>query len=205
MNRTHPLVDAYLDRLSRLLDGASRETRSEVMAGVREHLDVRLPADASLEQVRSVLSELGTPEQIADEAWAAAPDRGSTPISPRLMERAWVPVIVMFVSLLWLVAPAVIVVGSSGDSALALHPAELLALLFVPPAWPVVALFVGISRLWITSEKVVLIAALPALAGWLLILTPLPNVLRTVAGLLGVLIVAWVVVRAGRKGLARAR
>ena len=55
------------------------------------------------------------------------------------------------------------------------------------------------------SEKVALIAALPALAGWLLILTPLPNLLRTVAGLLGVLVVAWVVVRAGRKGLARAR
>ena len=129
----------------------------------------------------------------------------SMPSSPRLMERAWVPVIVMFVSLLWLVAPAVIVVGSSGNLALALHPVELLALLFVPPAWPVVALFVGISRLWMKSEKVALIAALPALAGWLLILTPLPNLVRTVTGLLGVLVVAWVVVRAGRKGLARAR
>ncbi len=205
MNQTHPLVDAYLDRLDRLLDGASRETRAEVMAGVREHLDVRLPGDASPDQVRSVLGELGTPEQIADEAHAAHSDRASTANSPRLMERAWVPVTVMLVSLLWLVAPAVIVVGSSGDSALALHPAELLALLFVPPAWPVVALFVGISRLWIQREKVTMVAAFPALVGWLLILTPLPNVLRTVGSTLGVLIAAWVVVRSGRKGLARVR
>ncbi|OFE14789.1 hypothetical protein BA895_08910 [Humibacillus sp. DSM 29435] len=205
MNQTRPLVDAYLERLHGLLDGAPRETRAEVMAGVREHLDARLPDDASPAQVRSVLGELGTPEHIADEANVAVPDRASAPASPRLMERAWVPVIVMFVSLLWLVAPTVIVVGSSGNSALALHPIELLALLFVPPAWPVVAIMVGISRLWIQSEKVALIATLPMLAGWLLLLSPLPNVLRTVGSLLGVVTAAWVVVRAGRKGLARAR
>ncbi len=205
MNTTHPLVGIYLERLDRLLVRAPSETQAEVMAGIREHLTACLPVDASPDQVRSVLRELGTPEQIADEAYAAVPDQASAPGSPRLMERAWVPVIVMFVSLLWLVAPAVIVVGSSGSSALALHPIELLTLLFVPPAWPVVAILVGISRLWVPREKVAMTATLPILAVWLMLLSPLPNALRTVGSLLGVLVAAWLVVRAGRKGLARAR
>ena len=208
MNETHPLVDAYVDRLEALLDGAAPATRSEVVAGVREHLGASL-ADglATDDDVRRVLAELGTPEQIADEAYAPAPTpaRASAPSTPRLMERAWVPLVVMLLSLLWLVAPAVITVGSLLNSALAMHPVEALFLLVSFPVWPIVACLVGVSRLWTANEKVTLITALPAFVVWLLVLTPLPPVLGTVGGLIGVLVTAWVVVRTGRKGLSRGR
>ncbi len=86
MNQTHPPVVAYLDRLERLLDGASPETRAEVMAGVREHLEARLATDAGPDEVRSVLSELGTPEQITDEAYPPAPTRTTASNTARVME-----------------------------------------------------------------------------------------------------------------------
>lgn len=153
MNATHPLVGAYLDRLESLLQNADAATRNEVVADVREHLAARLPARADDAAVRDALAELGTPEQIADEAYAAAPP--SSPPAPSSPARAWPPVVVMVLATLTAVTMLfVAVVGP--------HPAELALVLVVPPAWPVLTVLVLASRGWTGREKAVLVAAFPA-------------------------------------------
>lgn len=70
---THPLVSAYLRDLERLLGGIDAGERAEVLAGVHEHLDVTLPPGASDDDVRHTLAELGSPQSVADEAYAGRP------------------------------------------------------------------------------------------------------------------------------------
>lgn len=67
---THPLVGAWLRDLELLLHGVDPGERAEVLAGVREHLDGSLPADAGDDEVRRVLADLGSPQSVADEAYA---------------------------------------------------------------------------------------------------------------------------------------
>ncbi|GAB3067041.1 HAAS signaling domain-containing protein [Pedococcus soli] len=67
---THPLTEAWLRDLELLLHGIDPGERAEVLAGVREHLDGSLPPDASDDDVRRVLTDLGSPQSVADEAWA---------------------------------------------------------------------------------------------------------------------------------------
>lgn len=203
MRQTDPLADAYLSRLDLLLHGASPETRAEVLVGVREHLAARLPDGAGPEQVRAVLGELGSPEQIADEAYAAGPGSPSAPMPPRGAGRRWLPAVVMAVSLGWLAAPAAVALNAFNPSGLALYPTELMILLAFP-VWPVILVLVAVSRLWVTREKVALVAALPALALVLLLIHPLPQLVSTVVGLLGVAATARVIWSNGRKGWHRA-
>ncbi len=67
---SHPLVSAYLRDLDLLLHGVEPGERSEVLAGVHEHLDASLLPGASDEDVRRSLAELGSPQSVADEAYA---------------------------------------------------------------------------------------------------------------------------------------
>lgn len=88
---THPLVESYLRDLEGLLQGIDAGERAEVLAGVREHLDGALPAGAGDDQVRSALAELGSPQAIADEAYASEP---RPPAGRGPMSRPWVPLTV---------------------------------------------------------------------------------------------------------------
>ena len=84
---THPLADAWLRDLELLLHGIDPGERAEVLAGVREHLDGSLPPDATDDDVRRALADLGSPQSVADEAYAdrAIPaPRATTPGSPWL-------------------------------------------------------------------------------------------------------------------------
>ena len=76
MTRTaHPLADDYLRRLERAARGLPRSDRDELVAQIRSHLDAGLPPDATEGQVRNLLAELGSPEDIVA---AAGPDRPPT-------------------------------------------------------------------------------------------------------------------------------
>lgn len=67
---THPLTAAWLRDLELLLHGIDPGERAEVLAGVHEHLDGSLRPDASDDEVRRVLADLGSPQSVADEAYA---------------------------------------------------------------------------------------------------------------------------------------
>ncbi|MFD8751485.1 hypothetical protein ACFV0O_10985 [Kitasatospora sp. NPDC059577] len=68
----HPLVRAHLDAVTRYTAPLPEERRRELLADLREHVEVSLaehgPADEAA--VRRVLEQLGTPRQIADAALA---------------------------------------------------------------------------------------------------------------------------------------
>jgi hypothetical protein len=211
VNQTHPLVDAYLDRLEHLLQGADSATRSEVLAGVREHLGSTVAADSDDARVRQAITELGTPEQIADEAHVGGTSgTGTSGIGlgmPRVTERPWLPILVLVLSLGWLVPPALLPLAGVVDAAAALHPSELIFFFIVAfPVWPAVALLVAASRLWPLREKVALAVALPATAVWLVALPLVPVAFVHAAGMLvGVLAAATTIVVVSRRGLRRAR
>jgi len=102
---SHPLVGAYLRDLDRLLHGVEPGERAEVLAGVHEHLDATLPAGASDSDVRRTLTELGSPQSVADEAYASHPPmtfpERRRP-SPWLAQVACVLNALMLVLVLWL-------------------------------------------------------------------------------------------------------
>ncbi|MFJ3220189.1 HAAS signaling domain-containing protein [Kitasatospora sp. NPDC086801] len=66
----HPLVRAHLDAVARYTAPLPEERRRELLADLREHVEVSLaesdPADETA--VRRVLEQLGSPRQIADAA-----------------------------------------------------------------------------------------------------------------------------------------
>ncbi|MFD7447788.1 HAAS signaling domain-containing protein [Kitasatospora sp. NPDC059827] len=76
----HPLVRAHLDAVTRGTATLPPERRRELLADLREHIEVSL-TDVPLDDdaVRSVLAQLGTPRQIADAALA---EEGQTPPAP---------------------------------------------------------------------------------------------------------------------------
>ncbi|SDP32550.1 hypothetical protein SAMN04489867_2079 [Pedococcus dokdonensis] len=114
---THPLVGSYLRDLELLLHGVEAGERAEVLAGVREHLDGTLAPGADDTAVLAALDELGSPQAIADEAYAGRPATPpASPPRPGAMSRAWVPVTVgVLLGLALLVT--VLVIGSLGSYA----------------------------------------------------------------------------------------
>ncbi|WP_030238868.1 HAAS signaling domain-containing protein [Streptomyces sp. NRRL S-350] len=68
----HPLVRAHLDAVTRFTAPLAEERRRELLADLREHIEVSLadhdPADETA--VRRVLEQLGSPRRIADAALA---------------------------------------------------------------------------------------------------------------------------------------
>ncbi|MEV7772588.1 hypothetical protein [Kitasatospora sp. NPDC086791] len=68
----HPLVRAHLDAVTRYTAPLPEERRRELLADLREHVEVSLaehdPADEAA--VRHVLEQLGSPRRIADAALA---------------------------------------------------------------------------------------------------------------------------------------
>jgi hypothetical protein len=106
---THPLVAAYLSDLERALASADQQERIDTIAAVREHLtdalggadaDAEADAEPTTEQVRAVLDELGSVDQIA-----AAATPASAPLTEKKQEGGWAAPALMAASIVSLVIP----------------------------------------------------------------------------------------------------
>lgn len=209
MNSTqHRLVSTYLDDLTRALADLDPADRAEVLAGVREHIEAGLAArgGTSGADVRGVLSEVGTPEEVAREAYSTAqyaerpaPHPAAPPAALRLSDRPWVPVLVAILQALGvlfilLVAGASasymtteVVLGGDGivesSSREVSYTSNIGAVLAsgitALPLWIVIALFVGNSTLWTSRQKVVHLLLMPTV---LLLLAVLPDLGWALAG-----------------------
>jgi uncharacterized membrane protein len=68
MPTTHPLATAYLRRMDAAATVLPEPDREELLAQIRDHIDAGLALDATEAEVRNLLDELGSPEQIVAAA-----------------------------------------------------------------------------------------------------------------------------------------
>jgi uncharacterized membrane protein YdbT with pleckstrin-like domain len=121
---SHPLVAAYLSDLERALSSADQQERIDTIAAVREHLtdalggdDADADADPTTDDVRAVLDELGSVEQIAASATpASTPPTLPTSTLPgeRKQEGGWAAPALLAASIGSLIIPifgAVLAIG----------------------------------------------------------------------------------------------
>jgi uncharacterized membrane protein len=73
MSTTQALTEDYLRRLDDAARRLPRREREELLGRVREHVAEGCPQDATEAAVRTVLDELGTPEDIVAAAQAERP------------------------------------------------------------------------------------------------------------------------------------
>lgn len=100
------LVETYLNDLARMLQNAEPGLRSEVLGGVREHIQSALddrPAPHTDSDVNEILLELGPPEDVAAASLPGTEDSGEPvslphqqpavtgPTPAPLLSRTWVP------------------------------------------------------------------------------------------------------------------
>ncbi|MFB9435814.1 HAAS signaling domain-containing protein [Streptomyces showdoensis] len=79
----HPLVTAYLDSVARETAGLPAERRAELLADLREHIEVS-GAEAD-DRVREVLAALGDPRTVAASALAEEPHAAAAvPAAPEV-------------------------------------------------------------------------------------------------------------------------
>jgi hypothetical protein len=115
---SHPLVAAYLSDLERALSSADQQERIDTIAAVREHLTDALggddaDAEPTTDEVRAVLDELGSVEQIAASATpASAPPTSAPPTPPaaassatQRQEGGWAAPALLAASIVSLVIP----------------------------------------------------------------------------------------------------
>ena len=151
---SHPLVRAYLRDLELLLHGVEPGERAEVLGGVREHLEVTLPPGASDEDVRVVLTELGSVHAVADEAYAGRP--APTPAVPtRGRPSPWLAHVACFINAVGLALLTVVaVLGIVGSGPMAPHPGEWLFVgtVFVVP-WLFLMVLTSMTEVWESADK----------------------------------------------------
>jgi HAAS domain-containing protein len=83
MSTTHPQVDAYLDDLARMLADIDPGERDDILASVREHLDVEIGSRGGGDAVvHAALLRLGPPEQVAAEARSGGTGTAASAASP---------------------------------------------------------------------------------------------------------------------------
>lgn len=151
---THPLVSAYLRDLELLLHGVEPGERAEVLAGVHEHLDASLSADASDDDVRRSLAELGSPQSVADEAYAGQPAR--VPVAPaRVRPSPWlahVACVINGVGLALISLLALLSILTTGP--MSPHPSEwmFLAMSFAIP-WFFLIVLTSMTEVWESPDK----------------------------------------------------
>jgi len=155
---SHPLVAAWLSELDGLMQGVDPGERAEVLAGVREHVDAALTGNLSDDRVRAVLAELGSPQSVADEAYAGRPGLARRP-RPRWLATVAVVLNALGLALLVLIS----VVGP--------HPLEFLVVgWFYLLPWLAVCVLTALSTVWASRDKALSIALFPATVGVLSIL-----------------------------------
>ncbi len=79
MSIGHPAAVEYLRRLERVAQVLPRAERDELLAQIRDHLEAGLSADATESDVRTLLDQLGSPEDVV----SAAGDESMTMDTPR--------------------------------------------------------------------------------------------------------------------------
>lgn len=194
---SHPLAAAYLHDLELLLHDLDPGARAEVLGGVREHLAAAVGPDATSEQVRAALTALGSPQSIAEEAYADQPStRVAAPMPP-----TWHAVIACALNGVGLAYLALISFSTSGG-------ADVLfaAPLFLLP-WAVVVALSMLSPVWTQRQKVTSICLGPATllclalitAVFLAIFGPSPINAIPVLALFGTS--AWILVRLARHAM----
>ncbi len=110
---SHPLVAAYLNDLERALSSADQQERIDTITAVREHLTDALAVDdaqggnteATTEQVRAALDELGSVEQIASAATPASATVALAPPAEQKQEGGWAAPALLATSIVSLVLP----------------------------------------------------------------------------------------------------
>ena len=92
----HPLADDYLRQLERAAHRMPRADRHELLAEIRSHLDAGLSAEAPEAEVRNLLAELGSPQDIVAAAVPdeAPPRRGAREIFALLLLLTGLPPVV---------------------------------------------------------------------------------------------------------------
>ena len=80
MTTSHRLIDEYIQQLDAAARTLPRRDREELVAEIRSHLDAGLPPEATEADIRNLLDELGTPENIVA---AARPDHRAARRGPR--------------------------------------------------------------------------------------------------------------------------
>ncbi|SOB83952.1 HAAS signaling domain-containing protein [Streptomyces sp. 1331.2] len=102
----HPLVRAHLDAVTRYTAPLPEERRRELLADLREHIEVTLaehdPTDEAA--VRAVLDQLGSPRRIAD---AALQEEGMTRPEPEASGRTKLTLLFAVLPFPLLLVPAV--------------------------------------------------------------------------------------------------
>lgn len=155
---THPLVGAYLRDLEMLLHGIEPGERAEVLAGVDEHLEVSLGPEASDDDVRRALAELGSPQSVADEAYAGrpAPAAPSPAVPIRRRPSPWLAHVACLVNALMLAVVAMFGLVQP-------HVMEWFSLLFLfPIPWISLVVLTSMAEVWSSSEKFRSILLIPA-------------------------------------------
>ncbi|MFK5584236.1 HAAS signaling domain-containing protein [Serinicoccus sp. LYQ131] len=188
----HPLWISYEQDLRHLLVDLDPGERAEVLAGVREHVHASLAegANTGTDDIRAVLTGLGPPEAVAQEAYVGHRPAADSPrrrASPSLA-RSWVPVVVTLSQVLGLLMLLVISFGwvaysvvETGDSTGAVTrtvnytnsalPRLAASMMIVLPMWIPVLVLAVISDLWGRRHTFMHILLLPA-AAVLLAVTP---------------------------------
>ncbi len=159
MTVTHPLVTAWLDRVERLAADLSPDTRGELLADLRDHLDAALQADAGDAAVTDVLDRLGDPVDVVAAARADAPPPGQVPAATAVdaPERLTAAEVVALAALVlaglagMLVWPLTLVLWATGIVIVAVagrwRGGEVVGMILLPVAWafPVLAMVVPVG------------------------------------------------------------
>lgn len=208
----HPLAASYLAELERLLAGIDPAERHETLAGVREHIEAATGGDHSDDAVRAALAELGSPQAVADEAYAGRTDHGPRSTKARgvrTTERSWLPIVVALLQALALLIIVMLVGGASAVSESSTSSSTaagvvqesvtkhwsgsigiaLVAFVVACFAWVPAALLASLSPLWTPRERRVQVALVPVAA---LLMGGLPELGYLVAGFTGITVGAWI-------------
>lgn len=153
----HPLVSSYLRDLEMLLHGVDPVERADVLGGVREHLDASLIPEASDDDVRAVLAELGSPHAVADEAYAdrISPAPVATLPSQPTRPSPWTAHVACFLNGVGLAFIAILtLVGAFSSGFMAPHPSELafVGTAFIIP-WFFLMVLTSMSEVWGSRDK----------------------------------------------------
>ncbi|MFI6846180.1 hypothetical protein OG535_00840 [Kitasatospora sp. NBC_00085] len=102
----HPLVRAHLDAVDRYTAPLPEERRRELLADLREHVEVALAERDLVDEgaVRQVLGRLGSPRQIADAALA---EEGRTRPEPETGRRTTLTLALAVLPMPLLLVPAI--------------------------------------------------------------------------------------------------
>lgn len=194
---SHPLAAAYLRDLEMLLHGLDPGARAEVLSGVREHLTAAVGPDATRDQVRAVLTELGSPQSVADEAYADQP----SPTVAAAVPSRWQAVVACALNGAGLAFLALFSVSAIGPAGI-LSAASMLLL-----PWTVVVALSTLSPAWTSRQKLTSISLGPAtLLGLAMLVTVLlavlgPSPLNAIPALALFGTSAWTLIHLGRQAM----